>query len=1016
MKHQNVSQSLADTLKEPKLEYRPIPFWSWNEKLESKELQRQIKLMKQSGVGGYFMHARGGLQTEYLEEPWFESIQVGIETGKSVGLHPWVYDEEGWPSGFAGGKVTALGDWVYARGLCFRRLQTPEQAITGEALLGVFALTEKDGQCVPVKEAKPEEDYADYVEISHNCSPHYIDVLNEKVIAAFLESTHDQYAERFELGQNGLYGFFTDEPRLAQGPIPWSYLMPQAFLERYGYDLMRRLPALFLPCEGYRKVRHDFWALVNELFVNAYMKQIGEWCEAHNCKLTGHMMMEESLYSQMTGTAGGMPFYEFMHTPGVDSLRRSVSDPRIPKQVGSVAEQLGKEQVLTESYAMSGWDVSFDEMRWIAGWQYVNGVNLMCQHLQGYSLRGLRKRDYPPSLYYQQTWYDEYYRFNDYLARLGQMLGSGKKYIDVLLVHPMHSGWVSYDGTNNEEIAELDRTFAAATELLGGAHIDYHLGDETILRRYGKVLPDGRIQVGNYQYGAVVIADSLTLDRTTLELVKAADQAGSPIVRLGQWPYLCEGEASAELLALKDKAVLAETPEALWKALGGVLEKPVHILKEGHEVLPVRCCQVALKDGGTALYMVNMSREAIEDVTLVLPGKVKTTRLELDTLESEVLSAAYTEGTTKSKLSFLPMQSIVVIYEEGEVQSLTNREAEQVFTLAGTDWDIRAMDDNLITLDFCSYRIDEGEWQSPKAVIHLMQELLDLRRPCDVELRFSFTVACQPESFGQLSLVMEQPHQFEVTVNGEKVSFNGEDWYKDISFIKTDILSYVKQGENTIELKARFLQSQHVYDVLYGENVYETELNKLTYDMELESIYLLGDFGVNSLSAYRAGERNSITTEGPFVLEVPPKKLKGGVFTTQGLTFFAGSLTLEKTVNLSQVNGRVILDLGTPRAALVKVSINETDVKTFLWAPYRCDITELVKPGDNKVTVTLFASNRNMLGPHHHTKEESYSVGPISFTGKFSWAERESEAVVITPEMRRKNYWQEGYSFVTFGL
>ena len=148
-------------------------------------------------------------------------------------------------------------------------------------------------------------------------------------------------------------------------------------------------------------MRHDFWALVNELFVHAYMEQIFHWCEAHHCRLTGHMMMEESLYSQMTGTGGVMPFYEYMHQPGVDSLRRAINDPRIPKQVGSAAEQLGKPHVLSESFAMSGWDMRFNEMQWIAGWQFVNGVNRICQHLQGYTLAGMRKRDYPPSLFYQ---------------------------------------------------------------------------------------------------------------------------------------------------------------------------------------------------------------------------------------------------------------------------------------------------------------------------------------------------------------------------------------------------------------------------------------------------------------------------------------------------------------------------------------------------------------------------------------------------------------------------------------
>ena len=46
--------------------YQSIPFWSWNDKLEPEELRRQIRNMKKAGIGGFFMHARGGLLTEYM--------------------------------------------------------------------------------------------------------------------------------------------------------------------------------------------------------------------------------------------------------------------------------------------------------------------------------------------------------------------------------------------------------------------------------------------------------------------------------------------------------------------------------------------------------------------------------------------------------------------------------------------------------------------------------------------------------------------------------------------------------------------------------------------------------------------------------------------------------------------------------------------------------------------------------------------------------------------------------------
>lgn len=1014
--------ALLDDLKVPERKYRPIPFWSWNEKLNASELRRQIKLMSRSGVGGYFMHARAGLQTDYLGEEWFDSIQAGVEAGAEHGLTPWVYDEEGWPSGFAGGKVTQKGDWTYARGLRMRRIASQEEADKGDGFLGLFACTQNDEEIVPVYMIQTHKTYAGYIEMSHSSSPFYIDVMNHEVIHDFIQETHEQYARRYTLGEDGLLGFFTDEPRFSEGPIPWSYVIPDAFKASYGYDILDKLPALYLPCEGYQKVRHDFWALANDLFVNAFIKQQGDWCEEHNCKLTGHMMMEESLYSQMTGTGGGMPFYEFMQQPGVDSLRRNTGDPRIPKQVGSVAEQLGKEQVLTESYAMSGWDLNFSEMRWIAGWQYINGVNLMCQHLQAYSLKGVRKRDYPPSLYYQQSWYDEYYRFNDYLARLGKLLSNGKKHIDVLMLHPMHSGWISYDGTQNEEISRLDRDFAEATEFLSGAHIDYHLGDETILRRHGKALPDGRIQVGNYAYGAVVVPSCLTMDAHTLQLLEAFTGAGHPLVQLGSWPSLCEGEKSERVVALQNKAVAVSTDKELHTLLAPVLEQPIHLYKGDTECSAIHCCQVSLAVGGTAIVLVNMDRTQEHETVLALGGSNIVYSLALDTLETEELETIYRDEQTNVNLKFTPMETKVLFYQKGVAQN-TKLGKELVISLADVQWDIEEIEDNILTLDSCAYTVNGSEWQEPKAVIHLMEDLLDLQRECDIRQKFTFTVQSNPKDMKRLCLVMEQPHQFTVKVNEHIVQFappspvfNKSIHYKDLSFVKADILAYVQQGENIIEMSSRFYQRQHVYDVLYGKNVYETELNKLTYGMELESIYLLGDFGVYSQSEYTAGPRNSLSTAGPFVLDTMPKRFEKGNFTTQGLAFFAGKLTVSHMVAVPENTERVLLRLEPKRIPMLQLYIHDEPVKIFLWGPYVQDITAYVKPGVNKISLQIYASNRNMLGPHHDVRKENYSVGPLSFTGRFSWADRESEAVTITREMRLQNFWDAEYSFVEFGL
>ena len=89
--------------------YRPIPFWSWNEKLNTDETKEQIHEMNKAGIGGFFMHARGGLQTEYMGDEWFSNVEASIEAANECGMKAWAYDENGWPSGFGNGLVNGLG-------------------------------------------------------------------------------------------------------------------------------------------------------------------------------------------------------------------------------------------------------------------------------------------------------------------------------------------------------------------------------------------------------------------------------------------------------------------------------------------------------------------------------------------------------------------------------------------------------------------------------------------------------------------------------------------------------------------------------------------------------------------------------------------------------------------------------------------------------------------------------------------------------------------------------------------
>ncbi len=46
------------------------------------KIRRQIREMKSCGIGGFFIHSRDGLETEYLSDKWFECVSAAVDEAK----------------------------------------------------------------------------------------------------------------------------------------------------------------------------------------------------------------------------------------------------------------------------------------------------------------------------------------------------------------------------------------------------------------------------------------------------------------------------------------------------------------------------------------------------------------------------------------------------------------------------------------------------------------------------------------------------------------------------------------------------------------------------------------------------------------------------------------------------------------------------------------------------------------------------------------------------------------------
>ena len=95
-----------EQFRHPGSEYRGAPFWAWNCRLEKEELLRQLEVLKEMGLGGAHMHVRTGMATPYLSDEHMALIKACVEKCRHENMLAWLYDEDRWPSGAAGGLLT----------------------------------------------------------------------------------------------------------------------------------------------------------------------------------------------------------------------------------------------------------------------------------------------------------------------------------------------------------------------------------------------------------------------------------------------------------------------------------------------------------------------------------------------------------------------------------------------------------------------------------------------------------------------------------------------------------------------------------------------------------------------------------------------------------------------------------------------------------------------------------------------------------------------------------------------
>jgi len=988
-----------ELFKNPTSEYRGTPFWAWNCELDSDLLKRQIEYLKKMGFGGFHMHSRSGMATQYLSDEFMGLVKDCVEKAKGEQMLAWLYDEDRWPSGAAGGLVTKNPEYR-ARHLLFT--PTPyskDGGIEGNSISASVGKRMENGRLLAkyevvlndsgfLKDYRMLKDgetgsnvwYA-YLEISGESAwfnnQTYVNTLDKKAIDEFIRITYEGYKKAVgEYFDSIIPAIFTDEPQFTHKTalnfahekkdiiLPWTDDLPETFHKAYNEDLLAHLPELIwnLPDNQVSLIRYHYHDHIAQRFFEAFADNCGTWCRENNLKLTGHMMEEPTLRSQTAALGEAMRSYQAFDLPGIDMLC-DWREYTTAKQAQSAVHQYGYEGMLSELYGVTNWDFDFRGHKLQGDWQAALGVTVRVPHLSWVSMEGEAKRDYPASISYQSPWFEEYSLIEDHFARINTALTRGKPIVKVGVIHPVESYWLHWGPVDQtaDLREQLESNFSNITEWLIFNHIDFDFISESLLPNQCEK-GGAPLKVGVMEYDTIIIPGCQTLRSTTAERLKAFQKQGGHLIVMGEIPkYIDARPQKGELDFLKSSKCIQFEKYALMNELEQVRE--IDIRKDDGKRADHLITQFRQDGANRWLFIANGYKPKTHD--LVQPCNVKISIKgnwipELyDTMAGEIstLNAEYNGNKTTIKYTLYTHDSLLLHLKPGVLAENNPVIKPALHIPSGEGFigkvPVELSEPNVLLLDIAEYAFDGGEYQPAEEILRIGAKFrkwlgmpVEMTQPWVVPpekpkhfVSLRFTIMSELE-LKDVLLAVENCEEVSIKLNNEPVSNKATGWYVDES-IKTVKLPKVVKGKNILELIIPFGKRSSI-----------------------EWCYLLGDFGVK-VSGFEK------------ILTEPVRELAFGDIVPQGLPFYGGNITYKLPVT---GDGRdLLVQVTNYRGALIGVTLDGERIGSIAFDPYTVRIPSLPE-GEHELGLTLFGNRINTFGQLHNCDSTCFWFGPNSWT------------------------------------
>jgi len=545
-----------------------------------------------SGYGG--MATNTNWTKGYLKnDAEIKSMFRFSRSAKSKGMNVWLYDEDFYPSGMAGGYILEEHpDWE-VEGLLFK-----DSLVTGPLNFRQSTLpgTLLQIKAVPIFEGKPIVNKA--IDLKKNVASNllnwnvpegnwriaqistnvlrdgfqagterggkiicYPSLLMPEVTERFIELTHKKYASVLQEKLGTLfYATFTDEPSLmaqtytnvGYGVYPWKKNFSLELENRFGYKLEDKLLTLFLDT-GYegQKLRYQYFSVVSEMMSQNYFKAIREYCWSQNMKSGGHLLLEESMMAHVPLYGDIMACYREMDIPGIDVLtampeftRRYIYSCRL---AASAAELAGRTEVMSEICPIAdpryhnGKEAPTNDAKGTINRQLVGGVTRFNNYLQ-----------------LQHATQAEKMRFNTYVARVSSMLSGGVRASKIAVLYPIETMWTKYRPLptwikewddiigGDPEARKVDELFDKVSDHLYENQWEFNYIDSKTLVE--AKTGDGKLIHGKFNWQVLILPAAETLPKEAWKTVELFLKSGGRVIAIEALPKNSETEFPSQTI------------------------------------------------------------------------------------------------------------------------------------------------------------------------------------------------------------------------------------------------------------------------------------------------------------------------------------------------------------------------------------------------------------------------------------------------------------------------------------